>query len=52
VPAALYPATTGELAFAFRRTVSRLIEMQSADYLVQPHGFAGLPAVDAAAAPS
>ena len=51
-PAALYKATTGELAFAFRRTVSRLIEMQSAAYLVQPHGFAGLPAVGAAAAPS
>ncbi len=35
-PAALYPA--GDGAFEFERTVSRLIEMQSADYLAQGHG--------------
>jgi len=32
-PAQLYTADTGEEAFAFRRTVSRLIEMRSADYV-------------------
>ena len=32
-PAALYVAPTGEEAFAFRRTASRLIEMRSAAYL-------------------
>ena len=35
-PRALYPA--GDGAFEFERTVSRLIEMQSADYLAQGHG--------------
>lgn len=35
-PAALYPA--GDGAFEFERTVSRLIEMQSADYLARGHG--------------
>ena len=35
-PAALYPA--GDGAFEFERTVSRLIEMQSADYLAAGHG--------------
>ncbi len=35
-PAALYPA--GDGAFEFERTVSRLIEMQSADYLAMGHG--------------
>ncbi|MDB5689869.1 MAG: family ATPase [Sphingomonas bacterium] len=39
VPAALYPA--GDGAFEFERTVSRLMEMQSADYLAQGHGEAG-----------
>ena len=34
-PAALYPA--GDGAFEFERTVSRLIEMQSAAYLAQGH---------------
>ncbi len=37
-PAALY--TQGDGAFEFQRTVSRLIEMQSADYLAQGHGHA------------
>ncbi|KAB7648351.1 cell division protein ZapE [Polymorphobacter fuscus] len=36
VPAGLYP--TGDGAFEFARTVSRLMEMQSADYLALGHG--------------
>jgi cell division protein ZapE len=43
-PAALYAAATGEVAFAFRRTVSRLIDMQSEAYLVAAHGLARSPA--------
>ena len=35
VPAQLYAGTA--LSFAFQRTVSRLIEMQSAEYLARPH---------------
>ena len=35
-PSALYPK--GDGAFEFERTVSRLIEMQSADYLAAGHG--------------
>jgi len=35
-PAALYP--TGDGAFEFQRTVSRLMEMQSAEYLAEGHG--------------
>jgi cell division protein ZapE len=35
-PAALYPS--GDGAFEFERTVSRLMEMQSADYLARGHG--------------
>jgi cell division protein ZapE len=35
-PAGLYPA--GDGAFEFQRTVSRLVEMQSADYLAAGHG--------------
>jgi len=35
-PAALYPA--GDGAFEFERTVSRLMEMQSQDYLAEGHG--------------
>jgi cell division protein ZapE len=35
-PAALY--TKGDGAFEFERTVSRLMEMQSADYLAEGHG--------------
>ena len=34
-PAALYPE--GEGAFQFERTASRLMEMQSEDYIAQPH---------------
>ena len=37
-PAALYPA--GDGAFEFERTVSRLEEMRSADYLARGHGSA------------
>ncbi|WP_116090571.1 cell division protein ZapE [Sphingomonas crusticola] len=37
-PRDLYP--TGDGAFEFERTVSRLIEMQSADYLAEGHGLA------------
>jgi cell division protein ZapE len=37
-PAALYTASDGEEAFAFRRTASRLIEMRSAAYLGAAHG--------------
>ena len=36
VPKELY--ITGEGAFEFERLVSRLMEMQSADYLALPHG--------------
>jgi cell division protein ZapE len=35
-PTALYPA--GDGSFEFERTVSRLMEMQSADYLAEGHG--------------
>jgi cell division protein ZapE len=35
-PDQLYPA--GDGTFEFERTVSRLMEMQSADYLAQGHG--------------
>lgn len=34
-PEALYPS--GDSAFEFQRTVSRLMEMQGSDYLVAPH---------------
>ncbi len=42
-PAALYVATDGEEAFAFRRTASRLIEMRSAAYLGATHGVSLAP---------
>jgi cell division protein ZapE len=38
-PDQLYAGT--RLAFAFRRTASRLVEMQSRDYLAQPHRTGG-----------
>ncbi|HWJ58347.1 MAG TPA: AFG1/ZapE family ATPase, partial [Sphingomicrobium sp.] len=37
-PAGLYPSGDGR--FEFARTVSRLEEMQSADYLAEGHGLA------------
>ncbi len=37
-PDRLYSAKSGNELFAFDRTVSRLIEMQSKDYLAEPHG--------------
>jgi len=41
LPAALYPE--GDGAFEFERTVSRLMEMQSQDYLAAGHGTDGEP---------
>jgi len=38
-PAELYPA--GDGSFEFQRTVSRLEEMRSAEYLAAGHGTAG-----------
>ena len=40
-PAFIYVATEGAEAFAFRRVVSRLIEMRSEAYLALPHGSVG-----------
>lgn len=37
-PDRLYKANSGNELFAFDRTASRLIEMQSGDYLAEPHG--------------
>lgn len=37
-PAGLYTGTDGPVAFEFQRTVSRLTEMRSTDYLGRPHG--------------
>jgi cell division protein ZapE len=42
-PAALYTAEDGDEAFAFRRTVSRLIEMRSEGYLAAAHGAGAQP---------
>ena len=40
-PDGLYLATDGYEAHEFKRTVSRLMEMRSADYLALPHGARG-----------
>ena len=40
-PDQLYRATEGEEAFAFKRTVSRLIEMRSEEWLALAHGRGG-----------
>jgi cell division protein ZapE len=37
-PEGIYPQATGDVAFAFRRTVSRLSEMRSEAYLAAEHG--------------
>jgi cell division protein ZapE len=42
-PGGLYRAAYGEEAHAFRRTVSRLMEMRSAAYLGEAHGAATTP---------
>jgi len=45
-PDGLYLATDGYEAYEFRRTVSRLTEMRSADYLALPHGARGGDSAD------
>ena len=40
-PDGLYLATEGYEAHEFKRTVSRLMEMRSTDYLALPHGARG-----------
>lgn len=49
-PDGLYPDGSGELAFAFRRTVSRLMEMRSEGYLSAAHGLIVSAAAEGGAA--
>lgn len=42
-PSQLFPGPDGPVAFEFKRTVSRLMEMRSKDYLALPHGRLALP---------
>jgi cell division protein ZapE len=44
-PDGLYDAPDGREIFEFRRTVSRLVEMRSEQYLALPHGH-GKPSAD------
>jgi len=51
-PAGLYVASDGAESQSFARTVSRLIEMRSQDYLALPHGPSGAAGAGFARAPA